>query len=37
MAILTWSQATWDAAVLGVRIQFTDETLKNAKVAYNHD
>ena len=32
--ILNWSVATWDAAVLGIRIQFTDETLKNAKKVY---
>lgn len=33
-AILDWSVATWDAAVLGIRIQFTDETLKNIKEVY---
>jgi len=35
--ILDWSKETWDAAVMGILRQFTDETLKNAKEVYKHD
>ncbi len=32
--ILTWSRQTWHAAVEGILRTFTDDTIKQARVAY---